>query len=553
MRLEVIKRHTDRYRQIAAVAARYELSFLVERIGLGKFAPGEQPVAEATKEATTWERARLALEELGGTFIKLGQVLSARRDLLPGELVDQLERLQDRVPPLPYEEIRAAIQAEFGADPEQIFASFNHEAMAAASVAQVHFAVLKSGEEVAVKVQRPGVAAQMETDFEILLGIARFLEHHIAWFKEYNIVEVVREFMQTTREEMDFVLEGHNADRFRQNFAEDPGVHIPKVYWEHTTSRVLTLERITGTPMSDLKAIAAEGFDRQAIAKHGALIYLKQILIDGFFHADPHPGNIFIEDNDHVALVDFGIVGRIDDALRDHMADLFIAVIRRDTEGIIEAILSIGIAPPDIDRRALGREVSRLLHKYYGLKLGQLQAAQIVREMMQLSRRHGIRIPADFALAVKTWAVLDGVGRQFDPAFNILETAQQFTLEVVRRRLAPGRIITNLLTDVRELQRALRGVPRRLTSLLDLLHSGRLNVKVEPSGFDKPLHQLHQMMNRLSFSIIVAAIILGSSLILQAKVGPLLHGWPILGIVGFGAASIFGFWLLVSMLRHGRM
>lgn len=557
MRLDAIRRHTRRYRQIGAVATRHELGYLLDRVGLSRLLPRQRRLAARAQAErpgqTTWRRIRLALEELGGTFIKLGQILSARRDLLPDGLVDELEKLQDEVPPRPYSEVEQVIEAELGAGPEQVFAAFEHDAVAAASIAQVHFAKLRSGEEVAVKVQRPEVAEQMETDFEILLNMAGLLERSVSWARQQSASDVVREFMQTTRDEMDFTLEGRNADRFRDNFADEPGVHIPKIYWEHTTKRVLTLERISGTKLDDLETIEAKGLDRKQIARRGAELYLKQVLEHGFFHADPHRGNIFIEDDGRIAFVDFGMVGRIDEHLREQMADLFVGVVRRDTDAIIDAVLSIGLAPDGVDRRAMSRDISRAVSKYYGLPVQQLRAAEIVREMMALAQKYRVRIPADFALAAKTVAILDGIGRELDPSFNIAEVAQPFAGEMIRRRLSPGRLVSDLVADARDARRLLRYVPGGLANLLDLVQSGRLTVRFELTRFDKPVSHLHQMTNRLSFSIIVAAIILGSSLILQAGVGPLFHGWPILGILGFVAASLLGFWLLVSMLRHGRL
>lgn len=557
MQFEAISRHTKRYRQIGVVATHHELGYLLDRAGLARLLPrrwrrGGQAEAE-NPGRTTWRRVRLALEELGGTFIKLGQILSTRRDLLPDELVDELEKLQDEVPPLHYSDIKQVIEAEMGAAPEEVFAAFEHNPVAAASIAQVHFATLRAGDEVAVKVQRPHVAKEMETDFEILLNLAGLLERSASWARQQGLVEIVRQIMQTTREEMDFTLEGKNADRFRDNFADELGVHIPRIYWEYTTKRVLTMERITGVKLNDLVAIDAKPIDRKEIARLGAKLYLKQVIEDGFFHADPHAGNIFVEDDGRIALVDFGMVGRIDEHLREQMADLFLAIVRRDTKAIIDALLTIGIAPSDVDRTAMARDISRTVSKYYGLPIQHLRAAEIVSEQMALARKYSIRIPADFALAAKTVVILDGIGRDIDPTFNISEVAQPFAHEMIRRRLSPARLLVDLLNDARDAHWLLRSAPKGLASLLDSLQSGRLTVRFEPTRLDKPISHLHQMINRLSFSIVVAAIILGSSLILQAGVGPLFHGWPILGILGFVTASLLGFYLLVSMLRHGRL
>ncbi|NLN75192.1 MAG: AarF/ABC1/UbiB kinase family protein [Armatimonadetes bacterium] len=557
MQFEAISRHTKRYRQVGIVATHHQLGYLLDQAGLARLLPrkwrrGGNAEAEFPGR-NTWRRVRLALEELGGTFIKLGQILSTRRDLLPDDLVDELEKLQDEVPSLPYSEVRQVIEAEMGADPEELFATFEHNPVAAASIAQVHFATLRTGDQVAVKVQRPHIADAMETDFEILLNLARLLERSTSWARQQGVVDIVRQIMEATREEMDFTLEGHNADRFRNNFADEPGVHIPKIYWEYTTKRVLTMERITGAKLNDLITIDSKPIDRKEIARLGAKLYLKQVLEDGFFHADPHAGNIFIEDNGRIALVDFGAVGRIDEDLREQIADLFLAIVRRDIKAIIDALLTIGIAPNDVDRTAMARDISRTVSKYYGLPIQQLRAAEIVSKQMALARKYSIRIPADFTLATKTVVILDGIGRSIDPTFNIFEVAQPFAREMIRRRFSPARLFVDMLNDVQGAHRLLRSAPQDIASLLDSLQSGRLTVKFEPSRIDRPVSDLHQMINRLSFSIVVAAIIVGSSLIVQTGVGPLFHGWSVLGILGYVTASLLGFYLLVSMLRHGRL
>jgi len=557
MRLHAIQRHARRYRQIAAVAMRHELGHLLERAGLARLLPRWHRLpAPPRREAggvSTWRRLRLALEELGGTFIKSGQMLSARRDLLPHELADELEKLQDEVPALAYPRIKQVLEAELGGPPEQVFAEFQEEAVAAGSIAQVHFARLRSGEEVAVKVQRPGVAEQMETDFEILFAMAGLLERRAAWAKDRGVVQMVREFAETTRQEMDFTLEGANADRFRGSFADERDVHVPKIHWEHTTKRVLTLERIVGTKLSHVEEIEARGLDRKEVARRGAWLYLKQILEDGFFHADPHPGNIWVEEGGRIAFLDFGIVGRIHDRLRRQIADLFVAVVRRDTDAVVDTLLGIGAAQADADREALARDVSHAVDNYYSLPLERLRPSEMTRELMALAQKYGVPFPPDFALAAKTVTILDGVARELDPTFNFAEVAGPFAAELVRERLSPGQVLSDLLADLREVQRLLRSTPRRLGDLLDQARAGRLTVRVEPRHVEGPLEQLQQMANRLSFSIIVASVILGSALLLHAEAGPRVWGLPIVAVAGFGAALVLGFWLLVSMLRHGRL
>lgn len=556
MRLDAIRRRTARLREIGTVVTRHELGYLVNRLGIAKVLPRRHRPTSAHDEGygpSNWREIRLALEELGGLYVKLGQAMSTRRDLLPDGFVDELEMLQDRVSALPYEHVKEVVESELRMPIGDLFASFDQEAFAAGSIAQVHYATLRTGEDVVVKVQRPEVAQQMETDFEILLDVARLLERGTSWGRTYSAVDVTREFMERTREEIDFSLEGNNTDRFRKNFAAVPYVHIPLVYWPYTTHRVLTLERIRGTKLSELGTEAAEGIDRKLVAKRGARMYLMQVLEHGLFHADPHPGNIFIEDGDRIALVDFGIVGRIDDRMRENVVDLFVSVVRQDTDAIAEALLAIGVAPDDLDRSAVSRDVSRALSKYYGLPLRQLRATEIVGEMMRLARKHRIYVPANFALAAKTMAILDGTGREIDPDFNIAEVAQSVAARMVHRRLTLSRIAGDLFSDAQDLHRLARMAPRATSEVLNRLRSGRLTIRYEFSRYEQPLAHVHQMANRLCISVIVAASIVGASLLINAHAGPIVHGWPVIGLFGLVVSGVMGVWLVLAVLRHGSL
>lgn len=538
----------QRSRQIANVLIKHGFGHLVERLEL-KLHPWKKPREEVVKIPVP-VRARLVLEELGTTFIKFGQILSMRPDLIPMDLVEEFKKLQDRVPGFGYDDVESEIKKEFGAPIKELFDSFDRDPVAAASIAQVHPAVL-DGKGVVVKVQRPEIEATIEADLDILFNLARLITKHISESRLYDPVGIVEEFAKTIRKELDFTVEGRNAEKFARNFADSEEVYIPKVYWELTSKRIMTMESIQGTKISDIgEEIGDEA--RKNLSENIAKSYMKQILIDGFFHADPHPGNIFVINNKVIAFMDFGIMGRVDDYMKEKLASLFIAIIQRDTNRIIDEFLDIGIVGDETSIPEFKDDIAELIEKYYGTELKQVNISVIMNEIMKTALKHKIRIPANFALLIKALVTTEGICRELNPDFNLTEISEPFVESLVAERVHPRRIIGRFIENISEFNELMMLLPRRLNQILSKLERGKLLIDLEHKGLNKVIAELDLVSNRLSVSLIISAIIVGSSVIMLTGKGPLLFELPVIGILGFIIAGILGMGLVISILRSGR-
>jgi ubiquinone biosynthesis protein len=495
---------------------------------------------------------RLAIEELGPTFIKFGQIMSTRPDLIPPSYLAQLVKLRDTVPPAPWEAVKEQIERELDGSLDALFTSFEVEPVAAASLGQVHQATLPSGEEVVVKVQRPGIEETVEVDLEILFDLARLIQERIPLGKIYDFVEIAEEFAFTLRNEMDYRREGHNADRFRRNFADEPALYIPRVYWDCTTRRVLTLERISGIKIDDVAALDAAGVDRRQVARNAARIVIKEVLEDGFFHADPHPGNFFAMDEAVIGAMDFGMVGHLDQRDRENLVRLYIVAVQLDTEGIVEQLIRMGAASRDVDRLGLQRDIGRLLNKYHGLPLKEIRAREVIEEVMPVAFRHHLRLPSRLWLLGKTLAMLEGVGLQLDPDFDIFALSQPYVRKFLWQMVSPQTWGRRLLRSGGDWGEFLADLPRRVPRLVDQLEEGDLQLTLRLREIETFLVRLDRVGNRLAISVLLAAFIVSLALLMPSFLGG-QQGWSFwLIVIGFVAASVLGLWLLLSILRSGR-
>ncbi|HEU5423655.1 MAG TPA: AarF/ABC1/UbiB kinase family protein, partial [Nitrolancea sp.] len=434
-------RQLRRYRQIADVLARHGLGFLIDLFGLERFLPqyrgflGRQPRARAY---TRPEHLRLALEELGPTFIKLGQILSTRPDLLPPAYQAELAKLQDAAAPIPFAAVRETVESELGRPIEELFASFEETPLAAASIGQAHAATLHGGVDVVVKVRRPAAVEQVEVDLAILLNLATVASRRSQLAEQYDLVALVEEFAATLRAELDYEREAHNAERIAASFADEPGLQVPRVYHQLSTQRVLTLERIRGIKISNLAALEAAGIDRAALANDAARMVLKMALEDGFFHADLHPGNLFVEPSGRIGLIDFGMVGTLDEATRDHLVDLLIAIVGQDTDRMVDELLELGAARR-IDRAVLRRDLQRIVSHYINRPLGEIEIGAVIEDALGIVRRHRLQLPANLALLLRMLVMAEGLGQLLDPAFEALPVARPFGRRLLLQRYSPAR------------------------------------------------------------------------------------------------------------------
>ena len=497
---------------------------------------------------------RLALEELGTTFIKLGQLLSTRADLMPPQYLVELRKLQDSAPPVPFAEIQQAIVTELGQPIENLFAEFDSTPLAAASIGQAHAATLRDGTEVVVKVRRPGVVEQVNEDLEILKELAATAIRHSNFAAQYDLIGLVEEFSQTLRAELDYIREGHSAERFAANFATDPHIHIPRVFWEATTSRVLTLERIRGVKINDLVALDQQGTDRPWLAHYATNIVLKMVCEDGFFHADPHPGNFFIEQNGTIGLIDFGMVGVLDERTQELLAELLIAIDREDAERLVDVFLDLGVTRKRIDRAAVRRDIDHLLSTYWGLPLGDLKVTALLNDIYSVMRRHHLRLPPNLALLLKTVIMIEGLGVNLDPDFRLTNSLTPYTERLVLRQYSPLRWVRGFGRASLDLAKLAAELPQHLRRIVAEAENGNLQIGMRPEGFDSVINRLERIANRIVLGVIAAAFINGLAVLVSVYKPP---GWERWGWVvfafGFLCALVLGVYLAWSILKPKSM
>jgi ubiquinone biosynthesis protein len=547
-------RHIQRYREIAQIFIHHGFGELAETLELLPYLSLPRRLLRRGRPTApplgTPQRLRLALEELGPTFVKLGQALSTRPDLLPPAYITELAKLQDTVPAAEWEPIRAQIEAELGAPVEELFPDFETVPIAAASLAQVHAATMPDGAQVVVKVQRPNIQATIETDLEILFDLARLLQEHTPLSRIYNLPEIAEEFAATLRAELDFYREGGNADRFRTNFATGSYLHIPKVYWDFTTRRVLVLERISGIKIDNIEALDAAGYDRHRIVLHATHMIVKEVLEDGFFHADPHPGNFIVMPGEVIGAMDFGMVGYLSHRTRTDLIRLYIVAVQLDEEGIVDQLIRMGAVTGTLDRAGLRRDVARILRKYYGMPLKTIQAHEVVEEVMPIAFRHHLHLPSDLWLVGKTLAMVEGVGLKLDPDFDFFAVSEPYVRRFTWQMASPRTWGSSLLKGASDWAELMGLIPRVGSQLLARAERGELEITLSHKELDQALVRLDRSANRLSLSILLAALIVGLALFVPAF--NLAEQWglaTILVITSFVGASLLGLWLIFSIWR----
>ena len=546
-----------RVRRIIEVLIRNGLGFLVEQLALDRFLPRiwrRQTVRadQAVGRLTVPERLRRTLEELGATYIKLGQVLSGRADLLPREYIEELSKLLDAAPPVPVAEIREIIEQELGAGVEEIFVTFEDGPIASASIGQVHHAILPGGQAVVVKVQRPGIEAIVEADLDLLLRQARFLEKRSETMRDYNVLAIAEELAQSLREELDYKIEGRNAERLRTNLSDDPRFVIPQVYWSLTSRRVITLEYLDGIQFNELDRLREAGYDLSSIAQVGVEAYLKQLFVDGFYHADPHPANLMVV-SEQIGLVDFGNAGYLTPSQKELLGDMFLQLLDQDAEGVARTVIKMGATRGRPSVEAMERDLQRLLMRYWGIALEEIPLGEMLAEIFTTAYRHKVYLPGDLALLARTILTLEGTGLALDPDFVLVDAVRPFAERLVRERLSPVVAGRRALRTLRQAADLAQAFPRRLEDLWDQLEEGQITVGVDLRRLEVIITKLNNMVNRIAFSVVVAALIVGSALILLGGKDswqlPILGlGIPVAQIAFLGAVGA-GVWLLISMIR----
>jgi len=550
-------KNIKRYRQIIAVLFKYGFQDVLERLRVSAyFRLGRRIIFRKKAEVvklTYAQRIRLAMEELGPTFVKLGQILSMRPFLIPLELVEELAKLQDEVAPFSFEDVKKIVERELKAPLETNFYYFDPIPIASASLAQVHKAVTQNGDKVVVKVQRPDIKKIIDSDMSILKDLASLFDRYIPESKQYDPKGMIEELSKTFRREIDFKNEGRNIDIFRENFKEDKTVFVPRVFLELSTNLILTMEFIDGVKISNLQEIERRGWDRKIIARNAGKAVFKQIFIDGFFHADPHPGNIFVLENNVIAPVDFGMMGKLSETAMDEMSDLLIAVVTWDAKAVVKVYDKAGILGEGINLKALEADFNDFMYRYHKIPLSRLDMKTIINDLFYIVHRYEIQVQSELMLLGRALSTYEEVARMLDPDFNFINEAIPFVKKLAKRKYKPKVILRDLLRGVHDLRDFLVGFPFELRKITQKVGRGELSFTLQHKGLEKLILELDRASNRISFALVVAAIIVGSSLIMRMEVGPYLFGYPLLGIVGYVMAGLLGIWLVVAILRSGRM
>ncbi|HEX8997473.1 MAG TPA: AarF/ABC1/UbiB kinase family protein [Ktedonobacterales bacterium] len=545
---------TNRYRQIIEILVRNGFGFLVGRAGwdVRRLTRALTPGQDAKKQAHAMDapvRLRILIEELGPTFIKLGQILSTRGDLLPAAFREELEKLQDSAPPVPGDQIRAIFEEEFHQTVDEAFGSFDMAPVAAASIGQAHAATLHDGTEVIVKLRRPGVIENSEEDLRILLDLAYLAARHWEMARFYDVVAIVEEFAQSLRAEMDYLHEGHNLERIAENFVGDITVHIPRVFWDLTTKRVLTLERIRGIKINNVTALEAAGHDRRVVAYHAANILLTMIVRDGFFHADPHAGNVFVEDNGTIGLIDFGMVGEVDRGSQQRLAQLMLAITQQDAGRLADTVLDLSIGREHVDRNALRRDMQRLISRYWNRPMGDIRFSAFIGDMVEILRWRHLRLPPDLALLLKTLAMGEGLGKDIDPTFNLMDVYAPLIEEVMRQRITLSAWTRQfLLSGIDAMESALE-IPQRLRRILGDIERGGFEINVQPSSFDPYFTRMERLVNHVLIALLAVSTTISTAFIVAAYhpagLAPVAEAFFIVALL---LTAIFGGYVLFLLI-----
>ena len=553
-------RHLNRYRQILGILIKYGFGDIIERlnidqyieIGLQMLSTSKRPVVHVQKHSRA-ERIRMTIEELGPTYVKLGQLLSTRSDLVPANYIAELSKLQDEVPPFCLDDVRSVFESEFGRPPEKLFEMFVPEPFASASIGQVHKARTREGDVVAVKVQRPGIKQLIEVDIEIMLHLATLMERNIEEMAFQRPVKIVEEFARSIEKEIDYNIEAANIERFARQFLTVPTIYVPKVFREITTDRILTMEFVKGIKVSKVELLEAAGLDKRRVVDLGADLLLRQVFDHGFFHADPHPGNILVLPDHVICLLDFGMMGAIDRLTKQGFVDLIYGVVRRDEFRTAQVLLRLTSWEMEPDVRMLERDVSDMMGRYLYKPLKDIKVNRLLQDLLELTSRHRLRIPPELFLMLKAFSTVEGIARLLNPEFDMVARAVPFIKREQVARFRPERITEEILAVSADFMTFLRQFPKDALDVVRLVKRQRLAVQFEHHGLENMIETHERISNKLSFAIITAALIIGSSIIAIAKIPPLFYGISLIGIIVFIAAAVLGLWLIFAIMRKKRL
>jgi ubiquinone biosynthesis protein len=550
-------RKIGRLSEIAQVAVRHGFGYFFERHKLTDLLPWSSRVEVNPNAPASSERGRHLremLDELGPTFVKFGQLLSTRPDVVPPDIVAELRSLQDDVTPFPFAQVREVVEEELGLTLEQAFLEFGEAPIAAASIGQVHRAVLPNGDEVVVKVQRPNAPSQIENDIALLYQAARLIKERVRALDFIDVNDVVDEFARFIRQELDYKLEARHADTFRRNFAGSPTVVVPRVYWDYSGTRMLTLEYLAGVQLADLELDVTAVEARRELAYRVTDTWMEMIFRHGFFHGDPHPANVLVLDGGRIGLVDFGLVGKLTDEDLSRLTRLFIDAATENVDALPRRLAELGVRYPKEREDEFASALRELFYRYYGASLADIDPIQVIREGFALIYSMNLRLPTRFVLLDKAIATLGSVSVELYPAFNVFEVARPYARQLMLERYSPSRLAANAQRRGRELYDIANEIPYQVHDVLQEFRDGRIEVGFVHKGLDEFMQKLDVIFNRLVVALVVAGGLLGSSLIgILATDGPQIFGIHFLSVIGFMMSGVLGAWLLIGVLRSGRI
>lgn len=560
MSLQTRVKYINRYREIAMQFSKSGLGFIIEEIGLDRVLSLPKRILlrqqnDEYLEKTYAERIRIFIEEMGTTFIKLGQIASTRADLLPPDLINELEKLQSHVSPFPASDARALIEESLEADIDDIFMIFDDVPVGSASIGQVHRAMLHTGEDVAVKVQRPNIEKTVRTDLEILRHLALLAEANLEWARNYQVTDMIDEFSDALINELDYTIEARNVERIGKTHRNDIKVKIPEIYWDYSSKNVMVMDFIKGTPVNQLKKLDELGINRSMVADTLARSIFKQIFEEGYFHGDPHPGNVNVLDDGTVVFLDFGMVGRLTSDLKNNFGSLLISLMKHDSDGVVKSIVKMGVVPADVSIRDLNREAEIMRDKYYDVPLAKLNFSDAVNDLFGISNKYKIKLPQDFTILAKTLLTLESVVSQLDPDFSIMDVAEPFGKALLLERYNPKNLLNFQIDEVQQLGSELREVTENVHTFSKGLRNQNLPIEIDVKGRSEFSKHLDRVINRLSFSIVLLAfsivmvgLIVGSAILGE---GSIIFRIPIIEIAAIFAMGMF-VWLLWSIVKSGR-
>ncbi|HSI85801.1 MAG: ABC1 kinase family protein [Candidatus Methylacidiphilales bacterium] len=552
--------HLNRYKDILSILFKYGYEDVLRRLGIADYFDSSFLRAFTNKEPdisisslSPQTRLRLACEELGPAFVKMGQILSLRPDLLPDEYMDELAKLQDSVTPMPFEEVKTLLALEFNRPLEEIFEFIEPEQLAAASIAQVHKGRLVGGQEVAIKVQWPRLRHMIEVDLEILMHLGGLAERHVEGWRVHRPTAIINEVGKSLRREIDFKLEAAHMERFERQFENELSTRVPKVFHEASTERVLTMEYMSGVKISDILALREAGVDLPALATRLTDVLMKQIFVHGFFHADPHPGNVYVLPNAVVGFFDFGMMGHLDERGRQSFADLIWGIVERDQVGVSGALLKLSQCETEPSRLTLEFDVGEFIHRHFYRPVEEIEFGKLIMQLLQITSHHGLRMPPDLFILLKAMGMMEALVRELSPKHDLILQAAPFIAQVRLNRYNPNKLAQGMVEFGYDFVELARQMPSELRKIFSQLKTGETQFVFKHEGLEPLDKTLDRISNRISFAMVLAALIVGSSIIVHSQVPPKIYDIPIIGVIGFLIAGAMGFRLLLAILFHGRM